>query len=221
MITKFDNYRLITEDPDSVWDEEKQIHYIVDNEDAMPFSVEVNDDHTEVELIRFGDNSTYHSDMYEGENRAYPGRIWTKSKIIAFWVYPNDVLFKEIIKKMEEELDIKIFDNGWKMEIQRKEKKGKIKIKKRKVRSGTDYYMNDDGYENAVLLPIEEYIGSEDVPDEQKKMHLMNWKEKDLAKRAGLINLKGWGSDRTAYDQPRNIAYRQSVFQENKKENDN
>ena len=44
----------------------------------------------------------------------------------------------------------------------------------------------------------------------------MNWKEKALAKKQGELNMKGWGSDKTAWDSPHNIQWRQAIYQEKK-----
>lgn len=214
MITSFKNYELITEDPDYVWDEEIEHGYSCEWNESRPFTVDPNKNHTEVENVHFGRPGTSHGEMENLGKKTYPGRIWLKSKILAFWVYPNDQLFKSFINKVEKKLGIKIFNNGWKVEVQ----KIGDKIKKKKVTALGGFYLNDGGYMNAILIPVEKYISSEDVPDEQRKMHLMGWKEKQLAKRAGLLNMKGWGSDQTAWDQPKNLAYRQTVHQENKKQ---
>ena len=42
----------------------------------------------------------------------------------------------------------------------------------------------------------------------------MNWEEKKKLNKASIF--KGWGSDRTAWDQPRNLKYRQAIYQEKK-----
>ena len=110
MITKFKKY-LIKESPDHIYDGDTR-YYCMD-EDAIPFFVNVNSDHTKLENIFFGDHNDYHSDIkYSGSRyeRAYPGRIWTKGKIMTFWVYPNEKLFSEIIKAIENKFN-KIFSS--------------------------------------------------------------------------------------------------------------
>ena len=215
MITKFVKYKLITEDPDNVWDEENGESYDIRDHEAMPFQCEVNDDHTEVEEILFGSRGAYHNDINDGESGAYPGRLWLDNKVIAFWVYPDDTLFKSIIRRIEDELDIIIFNNGWRIEVQ----KSKDKIKKKKfVGDDDEYYFQDGGWENATLIPVEEYAGSEDVDALQRQMHLMSWAEKQKLKEKGIKLAPGFGSDRIAWDQPRNLKYRQTIYQE---KNDN
>src|SRR5574343_1592566 len=96
MITKFEKYQLITEDPDSVG----QSRWT--DRDAKPFFTKVNKDHTDVKRLFIGRYGSAHSDMkwwsndeFDREENAkcYPGRIWVKDKIISFWVYPNEKLF--------------------------------------------------------------------------------------------------------------------------------
>ena len=64
------------------------------------------------------------------------------------------------------------------------------------------------------IIPIEEYAGSEDVSEEKQIMHLMNWKEKDLAMKAGKFHFKNFGSFKSGWDAPHNIKYRQTIYQE-------
>lgn len=214
MIVEFAKYKLITEDPDFVEDpDNKTDGYSVYDEDARPFYCYVNKKHTKCEEVYFGDFAAYHENRDdEDSDESYPGRIWLRGKIISFWVYPNVELFKSIIQKIEKELGIKIFNNGWKIEVQMKN--GKIKVRKFTSKHN-DYYFADGEYQNVKLVPIEEYIGSEDVPDIQKKMHLMNWQEKQRMKEQGKL-APGFGSDIISWDSPRNLQYRQTIYQENK-----
>lgn len=120
MIVNFKNFNLITEDPDHVWDDEKGQRFSCDWDEARAFTVDTNKDRTEVENMYFGPPGGSHGQMrYQGKNRSFPGRIWLESKILAFWVYPNDQLFKSIIKRLEEEFNIKIMNNGWRIEVQK------------------------------------------------------------------------------------------------------
>jgi len=48
----------------------------------------------------------------------YPGRVWVTYKIITFWEYPKDLeKLKNIIKDIENKSKLKIWDNGYKIEI--------------------------------------------------------------------------------------------------------
>ena len=71
------------------------------------------------------------------------------------------------------------------------------------------------------IIPLDEYAGSKNPPKEERIMHMMNWKQKKLAKKRGELDTKGWGSDKTAWDSPDNLPWRQSIHQEKKNNNDN
>ena len=116
MIIDFKKFQLIKETPDHVYDND--IDHSVEDSDATPFSCDVNDDHTDIKNIYIGAKGIYHEDIpYMGKNKHYIGRLWLKSKIISFWVYPVDSLFKIIIEQLEKKLGIKIFNNGWRIEV--------------------------------------------------------------------------------------------------------
>ena len=48
---------------------------------------------------------------------------------------------------------------------------------------------------------------------------MMNWKEKELAKKAGALKVGKWGSYKTGWDQPHNIKYRQAIRTSENKNN--
>ena len=185
------------------------------------FFVTVNSDHTKVEKLYIGGEGDWHKDLEydEDEEKMYPGRLWLKGKIMAFWIYPNEVLFADIIKKLEKELRRKIFNNRWRIEVI--EKKNKIKRKKYKGEDEDYYGTNHEyGQSHYKIIPLDNYIGSENPPEEAKIQHLMNWKEKQLAKKQGKLDTKGWGSDKTAWDSPHNLPWRQAIYQEKKNNDD-
>ena len=223
--TKFSNYEIITESPDSIPNYEEDVTLRWTDEDALPFFVDVNSNHTIVENVYIGSYSVMHKDILDFyENRAYAGRLWDDSKVISFWIYPNKDLFKQIINLLEEELDIKMFNNGWKIEVVTNENTGDIKIDEYDPHIEDD---DDDAFFQGLdqadginkIIPIEEYIGSEDQSKELMAQHLLNWKEKEKLKKERGI--KGFGSAKTAWDKPKNIKWRQAIYQENKKNNDN
>lgn len=221
MITKFNEFNLIKESPDQLFLRYKNGNYKYTHErsDAKPFFVEIDSGHTEVKKLYTGAYKGWHEDIrypYFGD-RAYAGRIWTKLKIISFWVYPNKILFTSIIRALQEKLGIKIFNNGWQIEIIRTDQG----IKRRDPRDpkkldwddfyvGSRYTMKT----NQELIPIEDYVGSEDNPEELRAQHLLNWKEKEKEKKKDGV--KGFGSAKTAWDKPNNIKWRQALYQENK-----
>ena len=209
MIIKFKNYKLINENPDTIYYNNNR--YYVEDNDAQPFICDMNEDHTKVIQVFVREAGRYHGSLGEDEsnNLAYKGRLWSNSKIISFWVYPKPDVFKQIIKKLEEKTGFKIFNNDWKVDILKNEK-GDIKMDI----DGDDskYYSDSRDYQEPDMIPVEEYAGSEDVPEEEIATHLLSWKEKEKLKKEKGV--KGFGSDKTAWDRPYNIKYRQALHQE-------
>ena len=106
MITKFNKY-LITESPDNIKDEKGYEHWY-EHDEARPFFVKVNSNHTKVTDVYIGKNATCHSEMKGFSTivgKSYPGRIFIYNKLISFWVYPNEILFDSIIENLEEQLE--------------------------------------------------------------------------------------------------------------------
>ena len=212
MITKFNNFNLITENPDTLKDENGGYHDYHDKE-SRPFFVQVNDNHRKVEKIHFGKRGKTHAQIknFSITDKCYPGRVYLEIKIISFWVYPNDILFKSIINTIEDKLGIKMFDNGWRIEVIKSEN-GFIK---HQFKSKNDEYYFSRGIglgKDKMIIPIEDYTGSDDVPEEEQIKHLMNWKEKELAKNISKFH---FGAVKTGWDAPHNIKYRQAIYQEN------
>lgn len=217
MITNFKKFNLITENPDTI-STDNEYHYCED-EDARPFFIVPNVYHTKVEEFLIGELGCYHSSVPYRDQRAYPGRIWLDSKIMTFWVYPNVELFMDIIKNLEKTLNIKMFNNGWRIEVLKSLNDNEIRRKY--FEPDEDEYYSNWGMNKSnakyTIIPIEEYVGSENVPEELQIQHLMNWKEKEIARQMGKIHFGKWGSYKTGWDQPHNIKYRQAIYQENKK----
>jgi len=216
MIIKFSDY-LIKESPDTVEvDGFTDLRYF-DN-DAVAFACKANEDQTELEVLEVGDEGQMHSDSELGDENewSYPGRLWLKSKIITFWVYPNDALFKQIIERLEEKLKIKMFKNDWKVEVIKR--KGEVVKREYSEEDIESYYYDErQPHDKSEFISIDNYSGSEDFSDLQKQMHLMGWAEKQRLKEKGIKLAPGFGADRTAWDQPRNLKYRQTIYQEKKK----
>jgi hypothetical protein len=217
MITDFKNFQLIKEHPDHVYDKDRGDNYGVEDNDAIPFSCDVNSEHTEINNIYFGAKGIYHQDIpYMGKNPQYIGRLWLNSKIISFWVYPSDNLFKKIIEKLEKKLKLKIFNNDWRIEVLKNED-NILKTTYDKKLDVNDYYfsLDYDEYEpTPTLIPIEDYVGSENQSEKDKLWHLMNAEEK---KKATIIGKKPeiyGGSKLTGWDSPNNIKVRQAKYQE-------
>jgi len=217
MITDFKKFQLIKETPDNVRD--KDNYYGYEDSDAIPFSCDVNSYHTEVKKVYVGAKGIMHEDIpYMGKNPQYIGRLWLKSKIISFWVYPIDNLFKNIIEKLEKKLGIKILNNGWRIEVFKKNGET-LKSEYDKKLDIDNYFFNIDykvdyGAKSSII-PIEDYVGSESPSEEEKLWHLMNAEEKKKATKIGKKPEIFGGSNLTAWDSPKNIIWRQARYQEN------
>lgn len=193
----------LNEDPDSL--KYKDDYLSVGDNDAIPFALKKTN--RSVFIGRRG--TTHSSNGILSNNSIYPGRLWLDSKAMSFWVYPPEEDFKKIIDYLEKKLGIKIWNNGWVMEVLLKEDTDEIY----RFEEGDDPYYHDFTDTYSEIIPIEEYVGSEDVPEEQKAIHLMNWEEKqELKKKTGWG--RGWGSDMTAWDSKNPLQWRQAKYQE-------
>ena len=115
---------------------------------------------------QFGENHVKLLKQYGNNPWDYNGRLWKNEKIIIFWVYPDLDWFEEFIYLLEEFLNEKVWNNGWRIFINR----------------------YNTFFENGKmeLIPIEEYKNSGDFSEELYKIHLDNRKNKNVK--------SGWGS---------------------------
>ncbi len=191
MITKFNKFNLITENPDTVYYHNSEYH--VDNNDAIGFICDISSDFKDIIKIFTTEPGNYHSNLGSrrlpdgtretSTNLGYKGRLWSDAKIISFWVYPNPVLFKKIIKLLEEKTELKIFNNGWKVEVVTNDS-GDFRIDKEDdEEEDAMYYSNRRSYDKTDFIPVEEYAGSADVSEEDMATHLLSWKEKEKLKK--------------------------------------
>lgn len=103
----------------------------------------------------------------------YAGRLWTKSKIISFWEFPQKQEFLRLIKILNSQLEGAEIDKTWKVEV-----------------------INDK--DKDVLIPISKYDGerlSSKKKFDMSKLHTMSPKEKkkalqDLGVKSGNDKVK-------------------------------
>jgi len=176
------------ESPDNVIDEILDVVLTENSGDGIPFVVD-ND------KVITGEPNTIHAmnKMVEYHMK-YPGRLWIKNKLISFWVYPKKNEFWDIIKKLEKNLDIKIINNGWRIEVSYFD--GDIIDSDVNVGS-IPYYKKLIPTTEEKIIPIEDYTGSDDFPDELRQLHLMNSVDKnkalkDMGAIAKIPNWKKW-----------------------------
>lgn len=70
----------------------------------------------------------------------YPGRLWTDSKVISFWIFPHREEFLKIISDIEEVSDV-VFDDEWVVEV---------------------VDIDSMGYKDSDFVSFEDYYGSPD-----------------------------------------------------------
>lgn len=194
MILKFDQFLNEAIDgysPDKIDIDGKELRYT--DKDAIPFVW-----YSEKHKIMFGNYANTHVTVpltaYES---SYPGRLWFDSKIMAFWVYPSEELFKEMCKSFKNDYKIKILDNGWRILVLKED--GEIK-RKDEVESEYLGFNNwtKDGYIPSII-PVEEYIESENAPEELYKQHLLS----PLHKKGNVITkFPGYKHKKLAYQLP-------------------
>jgi hypothetical protein len=158
---KFEDFKL-NESPEDIvklglnqWDDE-----------TRPFGF---DEYGDSIIGDYGDShySEWDAVMIDEMTYNYPGRFWETSKIISFWVYPPKEKFKEMINELGINADIKFWDNGWEIEVIIED--DKIYDKK----DGDLYNITPkERIMETKIIPIEEYIGSDDVPKEEYLNHL-------------------------------------------------
>jgi len=130
----------------------------------------------------------------------YAGRLYMSSKIITFWEFPetNEILMK-LLTDIEEETSIH-FNNSWTVEVPLF-----IKDSDHTAYWG-DWYPKQSAQK---FVPIDKYVGGVMRSEEEmQQKHIMDPIEKEKQKKLNPV-AKGFGSDRTAWDSPHNIEYRQ------------
>ena len=127
----------------------------------------------------YDEDDIYNFVYDENLGTIYHGRFWKGSKIITFWDYPPVDIFENYIKKLEKRVNLKIWNNGWKIEI-KKDLSNVIDLSL----SGNNRYWN--AKVNVDIIPIEDYIGSDNndyiehikSPMNKKKVDTEGWKPK-------------------------------------------
>lgn len=219
MIIKFNNY--IKESPDNIYINGKHIYLFDDNVKTVAFGYlrenKLKDKFKEDYLNKIFTTKSVHPvliNILSKENifiedddipiftkRDVPnylklsGRLYMDYKIITFWDFPkNKEELKKIIEDLENKLNIKIWNNGWKIEI--------IEDYLNK-----DYFWTND-IEKLSYIPVEEYKGSKDFSEEERKKHL----ESPLFKKKN--NIKGFGSLSSKGKQP--LSWKQAKLKSEK-----
>lgn len=144
-----DHFSSLTESPDRVIiDDDKELWYYHDDAITFGFAKANNTLYAEKGKIhvalakKYGLGKTRY-DFY------YAGRLWLDSKIISFWDYPPKNNFFDLIKELENKLNVKILNNNWLVEVY------------------------EDTYEGkSILIPVEKYMGEYYNPYEDEEYDL-------------------------------------------------
>jgi hypothetical protein len=104
-------------------------------------------------------NYKYNKNNIDRTRLTYPGRIWTKEKVITFWKYPPPNKLRQLFNDLEKEFEKDNVDidydfwNNYKIQVD----KGVLQF------YGNDQELNRfDEY-----VSPKEYVGSHDVPEEE------------------------------------------------------
>jgi hypothetical protein len=148
--------------------------------------------------IAITDKNGKHLFTAQRQTFKYAGRIWTKQKIVSFWVYPTKPLLFKILKGLEEKLEITIIDDpAYKIDIP---KEG---IKK-------------PGYgQKGKQIPIGEYLGNnyKQAPEDLARQHIIS----PLLKQKREVT-PGWGSKNPKYTEHRQWAIADLQHEEKEEE---
>lgn len=189
---------------DTVIPDFREDYYVDENDFEEKFGYKPTNPITIEEIEKYyegeADFEEYFIDMYDEEfyndimDFDFVGRLWLNSKIISFWKYPkdNNELHK-IINSLEKKLNIKIWNNGWKILI--------IIVDDSNVDISKLKYTRDGGVESQdeidmykhteKLIPLESYTKSLNPPEKEWIEHI---KSPLLKKRKEFI--KGVGSSK-------------------------
>lgn len=191
MKVKPTNENILNESPDVIF--KYKIHCY--QNDAVPFiCYQYKNDSIDIEV---GKPKATHSNLPIKQNTitTYSGRLWLNKKIISFWKYPNKEIFIKTINKLEIKLNTKIWNDNWKIEI---------------LLYGDEWYeWTEENIPRNEIIPIEDYLKSENFPEELKQKHIMSWKEKeDLRKLSTYPNKQ------------KPLEWKQALYQESTKLDD-
>ena len=172
--------------------------------DALPFMSNKNGSIVNIGIKGSTHNSVISPDKDITQN--YSGRMWFKNKIISFWSYPHKETFIKIIDNLENKLNKKFWNDGWKIEIILNNDKPILDY-------NTSFYTEGEDLWSSKIIPIEDYLKSENFSEEERNYHLMNSAEKDSLRKSGKDPLKYYKS--LGKEVP--LSYKQAIYQESLK----
>jgi len=141
---------ILKEDPDTIHLPTKNVNYR--DKQTVPFAVLINGD---IISGHYGEGHMQLTDRIgiDYSDMVLKGRIWTKVKIVNFWKYPEQSKLKKIIKDVEKQTNLKVWNNKYKIEVNADDD-GHIDLKK--IVGKNTYALP----EHSVFIPLEDYSGS-------------------------------------------------------------
>lgn len=179
----------IKESPDNIRDKnDRYIDYRYPG--TYPFAV--NSENNEVFI---GDETEGHGDekkdignghvaYLRNEPFHYQGRLFTKQKVVTFWDYPSKEEIYEILNQIKSKTGINFWDGQWQIEIHK--------------------YDDDTGKYDRNYIPIQQFVGSQNVSAADRQAHLLSPLEKQKREVP-----QGVGSRRYGEKMP--LQYRQAL----------
>ncbi|NPV12755.1 MAG: hypothetical protein HPY57_13290 [Ignavibacteria bacterium] len=216
-------YRLF-ENPDIInYEEPREIFSTYSDEDGVAFGyinnkmkVELGGKHFDIIPNKNNKYITL-SGSINRNNIGFAGRLWLNTKVISFWIYPSKKELKNVLNDLEVAFNKKypkytpkldFSDPDWLIEV----------IGDFEDPGDNDWDSEKLGNKKPRLIPLSEYTGSEERDNEEIRIpHLMDWREKEMIKKKGVIFGKGFGSDMTAWDSKNPLPWRQAKYQESMK----
>jgi hypothetical protein len=113
------------------------------------------------DLLDRGEITDHEYDEFPDDRKKFKqtGRLWTKLKIISFWNYPTQKQIKNIISKLEKASGLKMWNNGWSIEVI--DKGGKFYRPTKKDQGAAGWGVYDETPGNVKIVPLEDYAGSQ------------------------------------------------------------
>ena len=177
---------LIKENPDGVGYYVKNKHLGWSQPDAHPFGFHKNKAYIGESGDTHGQISDETGGYFSRDSLKYPGRLWYKDKVITFWEFPPRNKMKFLISQLEkaakkqQNLNLKIWNNDWKIEVI--DKGGDIYDPKDKT-----WGWDDSSELSIIFIPLEKYQGSHKQVGKElshKKSPLLK-KKKEVPKGLG------------------------------------
>lgn len=165
-------YPRLNESPDNIGRPEEDLFLDYEDPDAHAFGIYMGS-------MYVGWSTSNHGEIHPRlQNRTqfeFPGRIWTDSKIISFWQYPeNNEELHKVIEMLEYELNMEIWDvPGWLIEVI-------MDPETEQPMTGRFGKANFDTSDNLKLIPLRSYQKSKAHKPVEHQLSPLNKSSKEV-----------------------------------------